>query len=258
MVAAAVADVFLLCCLLLLQLEVVHAGVSKVLCNATDPNPDPERKMVGLLGKQQAAAYLTASSDLDASEAYEQPQYFQHTQEQQKQQLEAHLAAGRQSAHPAGAPDTIWELPPEAHSGSAAAHMLLQPPSRVAYTDGGVVPCCDAQDTSGVAAAAAGAALMRHSLDVQTGAYAAEPAGAGSSKGGMSPDTPSSLATGSTSAELPSAVAVIETRSADGKKQVLGVAMEMEGGKGVGTMMQGKQMPLPAFVQLAKLKTEQC
>lgn len=235
--------------LLALQLEVVHAGISKVLCNATDPDPEPESKMVGLLGKQQAAAYLTASAELDAGEAsLERPHQY-------LQQLEAHTAAGQQ-------PAAVVELLSAARPGSAAHH-LLQPPSRVAYTDGGVVPCSDVEDSSGISAAASAAALMRHSVGVRPGA---SPAGCSSSSSRLSsagvatPGTPCSAATGSsTSSELPSAVAVIEARCADGKKGALGAAgmhLEMLGGaKGVGS----KQMPPPAFVQLAgQMQAKQC
>jgi hypothetical protein len=226
--------------------------VSKVLCNATDPDPEPEHKMVGLLGKQQAAAYLSASAELDASYNYEQPSRLQ------QQHLDAHVAASAQAAAAGALPSAAVELPPAATNGSAA-HVLLQLPSRAAYTDGGVVPCSVAVDTSGVAAAAAGAALARHSLDVQQGSYIARGGSGSSTMGSISPGTPSSAATASTATEVPSAVAVIETRTADGKKQVLGVSMELEGGKGVGGMILRKQMPPPAFVQLANMETyKQC
>lgn len=225
----------------------MHAGISKVLCNTTDPDPEPESKMVGLLGKQQAAAYLTASAELDAGEAsLEHPHQY-------LQQLEAHAAAGQQ-------PAAVVELLSAARPGSAARH-LLQPPRREAYTDGGVVPCSNVEDSSGIAAAASAAALMRHSVDVQPGA---SPAGCSSSSrlssaGVATPGTPCSAATGSTSSELPSAVAVIEARRADGKKVALGAAgMHLEvlgGAKGVGS----KQMPPPAFVQLAgQMQAKQC
>jgi hypothetical protein len=237
--------------LLWLQLEVVHAGISKVLCNATDPDPEPESKMVGLLGKQQAAAYLTASAELDAGDA---PLEHNPHKYLRQQQLEAHTAAGQQ-------PAAVVVLPSAAGPGSAAHH-LLQPPSRVAYTDGGVVPCSDLGDSCGVAAAASAAALMRHSLDVQQGG---SPAGCSSSsrrssKGVATPGTPGSVATGSTtSSELPSAVAVIEARCARGKKVALGAAgmhLEVPGGvKGD----RPKQMPAPAFVQLSgQMQAKQC
>jgi hypothetical protein len=108
-------------------------------------------------------------------------------------------------------------------------------------------------------AAAARAALARHSLDVQQGSYTGRSGSGSSTMGGVSPGTPSSTATASTATEVPSAIAVIETRAADGKKQVLGLSVELEGGKGVGSMILGKQMPSPALVQLAKMGTaKQC
>lgn len=102
----------------MLQLEVVHAGVSKVLCNATHVNPDSEHG-IDLMSKQQAATYLTACSRLEVSQAEEPPQHLQQGQQQQKQQLQAHLD-GAQSVQAPGVLNTFMGLPSEAHNGFAA------------------------------------------------------------------------------------------------------------------------------------------
>lgn len=250
-VDAAAAGVFTKClhlvmCSPVLQLEVVHGGVSKVLRNTSDPDPSPEKKMAGLLGKQQAAAYLTASAGEAEAQAYEA-----HHDNKQQQQLEA-LTAVQEARGAVPVPASHVELPSAAHARTgAAAHAMLEPPARVAYTDGGAP--CTSLDTTGVAAVAASASLnrLRRSLDMQQGGYVAEDGSCSSRTEGASPRTPSSAGT-----EQPSAVAVIEARSADGKKQVLG--MRMEGPKGVEAMVLGKQMPQPAFVQLANVQAKQC
>lgn len=53
----------LFCLVFLLQLEVVHAGVSKVLYNMAEPISHPEKKVTKMIGDKQAAAYLAASAD---------------------------------------------------------------------------------------------------------------------------------------------------------------------------------------------------
>jgi hypothetical protein len=232
------------------QLEVVHAGTSKVLCNATQPDPSPEKKMTGLLSKQQAATYLTATAAQPATS----------TLQHQQQMLADHIAAA--GAASADQPATAQLLPPTDRERAAAAHVLLQPPSRVAHTDGGVpyASPCPLQDPSGVAAAAAGAVLVRRSLDLHPGEYAE-----GCSSRGTTESSPAS------STEAPSAVAVIEARvvgaagECGGKKQGGVVIQE---GKGVGSMMgsanpagtagKGQQMPPPAFVQLANQQASKC
>jgi hypothetical protein len=233
-------------CSPVLQLEVVHGGVSKVLRNTSDPDPSPEKKMAGLLGKQQAAAYLTASAGEAEAQACEA-----HHDNKQQQQLEA-LTAVQEARGAVPVPASHVELPSAAHARTgAAAHAMLEPPARVAHTDGGAP--CTGVDTTGVAAVAASASLnrLRRSLDMQQGGYVAEDTSCSSRTEGASPRTPSSAGT-----EQPSAVAVIEARSADGKKQVLG--MRMEGPKGVEAMVLGKQMPQPAFLQLANVQAKQC
>lgn len=253
-----------LCVCWCLQLEVVHAGVSKVLCNAEQPDPSPESKMSALLGKQQAAAYLTATAEQTTPTVDSvQEVHLRHLGgiSLQQQHLEAHVAAGSKPAVGSGLCDRRLELPSAAQHDGAAAHVLLQPPCRVAYTDGGAPYGSAPQPSSMAVAAAAASGLMRHSLDVNVGSsgmYGA--AGTSSSSSGYSGGSPAS----SNSTEVPSAVAVIETRSSgllssgDGSKKVV-VLEQQGGGKGVGSIIvspsgkmagSGKTVP-PAFVQLA-------
>jgi hypothetical protein len=172
--------------------------------------------------------------------------------------LAEHVSAGTAAANPAGVDQAAngQFLPPTDRKAAAAAHVLLQPPSRVAHTDGGVpyATARPSQDASGVAAAAAGAVLARRSLDLQPGEYAE-----GSSSKGTMESSPAS------STEAPSAVAVIETRlvgpggECGGKKQGVVVLQEGKGGAGAaGTAGKAQPMPAPAFVQLSNQQAGKC
>lgn len=232
-----------LCLLFVTQLEVVHAGVSKVLCNASEPDTSPESKMTEMLSKQQAAAYLAADPVEEAS-ADEQLQV--HRPHLAQQQLQEHIAAGNRSAVAAGLHDVS-----ASPSSSDAGIGFLQPPQRTAHTDGGVRYGAELGGCS-IAAAAANASLSCHSIDVS-------PRGHETSSSASAGSPASSGSTG-----VPSAVAVIETRYVTntqvpnkpmnaGYAQVLGVKAPGDVATSPATL-SSKQLP-PAFVQLARHQT---
>jgi len=167
-------------------LEVAHAGVTKVLSNTTPPVAAPDGKMAHLLTQQQTAAYLTTPPTQPTPAVTD-------LQQQQQWHGTAPVAAGAgdQPSVGSGLPGSPVVLPAEPHEGTAA-HKLLQPPSRVAYTDGGA-PC------SSTPVGGSGLGMPRRSLTVQSGA---------------GDDSSTTLAahspTSSHSTEVPSAVAVIE------------------------------------------------
>jgi len=165
-------------------LEVAHAGVTKVLSNTVPPVAAPDSKMAHLLGQQQAAAYLTTTPSQPAPES---------DLLQQQQHPRAHVAAEEQPSVGSCLPSGQVVLPPETHQG-AAAHQMLQPPNRVAYTDGGA-PCSSAP----AGGASMGLTTPRRSLTVQ-------PSACDESSGAQAAHSPTS----SNSTEVPSAVAVIE------------------------------------------------
>jgi hypothetical protein len=180
------------------QLEVVHAGVSKVLANSTEPSSHPEKKMTKLLNKQQAAAYLAAPADtIDSSmqsDAKQQQQPVQLSELRDPRELQL-LHESDECCSSSAASSTYEQQAAARSSSSSISHHHEQQqqhgafplvPQRVrAVSYGGVLPNAHAHDLpagsscsdpgvgpshDGAATAASSRmAAGRRSLAVQTG-----------------------------------------------------------------------------------------
>jgi hypothetical protein len=235
---------------LLLQLEVVHAGVSKLLANSSEPCSHPEKKMTKMLNKQQAAAYLAApaangadSSMPSDAKQQQQPLHLSELRDPRQLQLlheseeccsssaassayEQQAAAGNSSSsNPHQPQQGVFPLVPQrvravSYGGvlpNAHAHEL---PAGSSCSDPGVGPSHDGSTSA--AAASSRIASSRRSLAVQTGGAGSDdaacyPEGDSSDYNCQVPSSlssPARLLAGSSgsysSGGVPAAVAVIE------------------------------------------------
>jgi hypothetical protein len=179
------------------QLEVVHAGVSKLLANRTEPCSHPEKKMTKMLNKQQAAAYLAAPADdgIDSSmqmdaKQQQQPVHLSELRDPRQLQLlqeseeycSSSAASSAYEQHNTAAAAARSSVTHQQQQQSEAFPLVPQRVRAVSY--GGVLPnahahelpagssCSDPGVGPSHDGAAAGASRMangRRSLGVQTG-----------------------------------------------------------------------------------------
>jgi hypothetical protein len=180
------------------QLEVVHAGVSKLLANRTEPCSHPEKKMTKMLNKQQAAAYLaapaedaiTSSMHMDAKQQQQPMQLSELRDPRQLQLLQesdeycSSSAASSSYDHQAAAAAAAAACSSVAHQQQQQHASPLVPQRQRAVSYGGVLPNAHAHELpagsscsdpgvgpshDGAAAAASRISAGRRSLAVQTG-----------------------------------------------------------------------------------------
>ncbi|WIA32111.1 hypothetical protein OEZ86_002962 [Tetradesmus obliquus] len=176
-------------------LEVVHAGVSKLLANSSEPSSHPEKKMTKMLNKQQAAAYVAAPAGGMESSMYsdaQQQQLVQLSELRDPRQLQ--LLHGSEECCSSSAASSAYE-----QHAAAQQHVQQQQhgafplmPQRVrAVSYGGVLPNAHAHELpagsscsdpgvgpshNGGAAAASRMGAGRRSLAVQTAGSGSEDA----------------------------------------------------------------------------------